>query len=116
MPIVTIKTTARMDTERKKSMTRETMRIIHETVGAPLANIRVFMESYSADDFMGEADNAAVIQVEWVAGKQKEQKKSMIEELTKTMVEKGGINISNVIVLIHEIPLSDVGVAGVPRG
>ena len=57
-----------------------------------------------------------IIEITLFPGRTKEQKKSLIEILTASLVENLHIEATDVFIVIHEPPLENWGMAGVQKG
>lgn len=71
------------------------------------------------DDFEtapGKGEGFMIIEITLFPGRTKEQKKSLIETLTASLVENLHIEATDVFIVIHEPPLENWGMAGVQKG
>ncbi len=57
-----------------------------------------------------------VVRIDWTEGRTAEQKKILIESITKKINEVTGVDKSRIIILINDFPVTNVGVDGKPRG
>ncbi len=71
------------------------------------------------DDFEtapGKGEGFMIIEIALFPGRTKDQKKSLIETLTASLVENLHIEPTDVFIVIHEPPLENWGMAGVQKG
>lgn len=71
------------------------------------------------DDFEtapGKGEGFMIIEITLFPGRTKEQKKSLIEILTSSLVANLHIEATDVFIVIHEPPLENWGMAGVQKG
>ena len=57
-----------------------------------------------------------IVNITWTEGRTDEQKKRLIENITQEIHEVTGVDKSRIIILINDLPLSNVGIGGIPRG
>ena len=53
------------------------------------------------------------VQITWVEGRTPEQKRKIVERVTKALVEDGRVKIENVHVAFHDVPATNYAEAGV---
>ncbi len=57
-----------------------------------------------------------VVRIDWTEGKTVEQKKKLIQNITKEIHETTGVPKERIIILINDLPATNVGLDGEPRG
>ncbi len=57
-----------------------------------------------------------VVNITWTEGRTVPQKKRLIENITQEIHETTGVDKERIIILINDLPGTNVGVGGVPRG
>ena len=64
----------------------------------------------------GETEQFTMIEITMFPGRTKEQKKSVIREITNELHERVGIAPSDVFIVLHDPPLENWGFGGVQKG
>jgi 4-oxalocrotonate tautomerase len=62
---------------------------------------------------MGGKWDMPIVHVNWIEGRSVEQKRELVEKITKAVVEAGKCAPEAVSVIIHDLPRTDIGKAGV---
>ncbi len=57
-----------------------------------------------------------VVNITWTEGRTVEQKKRLIQNITQEIHDVTGVSKDRIIILINDLPKTDVGLGGEPRG
>lgn len=115
MPYVIISATQGISTEQKKQLLQRSSDAVVESIGAPLANVRVLLHELPEGHYLtaGEFDAPGVMfQVDFIEGRSEAQKDALISALSRVGQEATGIPESEVRVRLVDYPKSNMGLAG----
>lgn len=115
MPYVIISATQGISTEQKKQLMQRSSDAVVESIGAPLANVRVLLHELPEGHYLtaGEFDAPGVMfQVDFIEGRSEAQKDALISALSRVGQEATGIPESEVRVRLVDYPKSNMGLAG----
>ncbi|MGB3290337.1 MAG: tautomerase family protein [Burkholderiaceae bacterium] len=115
MPYVTISITPGFSADQKKQLMQRTSDAVVQSIGAPLANVRVLLHELQTGCYLngGKFDTAGLMfLVEFIAGRTVEQKAALIAALSRAGLETTGIPESELRVRLIDFPKTDMGMAG----
>lgn len=115
MPYVIISATQGISTQQKKQLLQRSSDAVVESIGAPLANVRVLLHELPEGHYLtaGEFDAPGVMfQVDFIEGRSEAQKDALISALSRVGQEATGIPESEVRVRLVDYPKSNMGLAG----
>jgi len=115
MPYVTITASDTLSAERKKNLLAKASTAVVESIGAPLASVRVLLHSLATDDYLDGGQYgrpALMLEVALIAGRTEAQKAALIAALSRASSEATGVSEDDVRVRLYDIPTTDMGMAG----
>ncbi|HUH60849.1 MAG TPA: tautomerase family protein [Candidimonas sp.] len=115
MPYVTISASSSFTAEQKKQLLQRSSDAVVDSIGAPLASVRVMLHELAAGQFLnaGKFDTLGVMfVVELIEGRTEELKAALIRSLSRVGYEATGLSESEVRVRIIDFPKENMGMAG----
>jgi len=115
MPYVTISASDHFSTEQKKQLLQRASDAVVESIGAPLASVRVMLHDLPKGYYLnaGQLDTDCVMfVVDFIEGRTDTQKDALIAALSKAGHEVTGVPESEVRVRLVDFPKSNMGMAG----
>ena len=119
MPLVRVDMIKGKDKEYKKTLLECIHEGLVESIGIEDWDRFQRIVEIEPNDFEtapGKGEGFMIIEITLFPGRTKEQKKSLIEILTSSLVENLHIKATDVFIVIHEPPLENWGMAGVQKG
>lgn len=115
MPIITAQLAAGYGTAQKTALLKQATQAIEDSLGAPLASIRIFLQESNANETI-VAGNLGATLLTFIAylieGRTEAQKAALILALNKAGSQSIGISPQDIRVIIQDVPKTDMGVAG----
>lgn len=115
MPYITISATEGLSAEQKKQLLERSSDAIVQSIGAPLASVRVMLQELPHGHYLnaGQFNTPGLMfVVDFIEGRTEEQKAALIAALSKTGFEISGIPESEVRVRLVDFPKANMGMAG----
>lgn len=115
MPILNIFVNHNVTPAQKQQLLELSSQAVVDSIGAPLANVRGIVQTVDANSTIvaGEIGKEQVqVTVYLLPGRTDEQKEALIAALSRAVTDSVGVSDQDSRVIIHDIPLSDMGVAG----
>ncbi|MFA7670188.1 MAG: tautomerase family protein [Burkholderiaceae bacterium] len=115
MPIFTVHLSAGHTPEQKTALLKQSTDAVLESLNAPLPSIRFALHELPADSTIvaGKMGAAQLLYIGYlIEGRSPELKAALIAALSAAASASIGISQQNVRVIIHDIPKTDIGVAG----
>ncbi|NYT86818.1 tautomerase family protein [Pollutimonas harenae] len=115
MPYVTISATTGLSTEKKKQLLERSSDAVVQSIGAPLASVRVLLNELPDGHYLnaGQFNTPGLMfVVDFIEGRTEEQRNALIAALSKTGFEVTGIPESEVRVRLLDFPKGNMGMAG----
>jgi len=115
MPYVTISASEHFSAEQKKQLLQRASDAVVESIGAPLASVRVMLHDLAKGYYLnaGQLDTDCVMfVVDFIEGRTDAQKDALIAALSKAGHEVTGVPESEVRVRLVDFPKSNMGMAG----
>ncbi|MCC2597674.1 tautomerase family protein [Pusillimonas sp. MFBS29] len=115
MPYITISATEGLSAEQKKQLLQRSSDAVEQSIGAPLASIRVMLHELQHGQYLnaGQFNTPGLMfVVDFIEGRTEEQKTALIAALSKTGSEVSGISESEVRVRLVDFPKGNMGMAG----
>ncbi|MGB6103269.1 MAG: tautomerase family protein [Pusillimonas sp.] len=115
MPYVTISATEGLSAEQKKHLLERSSDAVVQSIGAPLANVRVLLSELPNGHYLnaGEFNTPGLMfVVDFIEGRTEDQKNALIAALSKVGLETTGIPESEVRVRLVDYPKANMGMAG----
>jgi len=115
MPYVTISASEHFSAEQKKQLLQRASDAVVESIGAPLASVRVMLHDLAKGYYLnaGQLDTDCVMfVVDFIEGRTDAQKDALIAALSKAGQEVTGVPESEVRVRLVDFPKSNMGMAG----
>lgn len=115
MPIITAQLAAGYSTAQKTALLEQATQSIVDSLGAPLASIRIFLQESNANETIVAGKLGATL-LTFIAylieGRTEAQKAALILALNKAGSQSIGISPQDIRVIIQDVPKTDMGVAG----
>lgn len=115
MPILNILINQNHEPARKKQLLEGVTQAVVDSIGAPLSSIRAAVQTIDSQDAIvaGQIGTTmAQVDVYLLPGRTEDQKASLIAALSKTVANTIQVSDQDSRIIIHDIPLTDMGVAG----
>ena len=115
MPYVTISASQNFSAEQKKHLLERSSAAVVESIGAPLASVRVLLHDLPDGYYLnaGQFNTPAVMfQVELIEGRTDQQKDALIAALSLAGNEATGVSQDEVRVRLIDFPKANMGMAG----
>jgi len=121
MPFAQVHITEGHTAEQKRVLIEKITQAVHDSVGAPKPNIRVWLRELPKTDYgiggtqveaLDDA-NAPFAQMFMMEGRTEEQKKAVIEKVSQALVDATGAALEKTRVWITEVPKTNWGIGGV---
>ena len=115
MPYVTITASDTLTAERKKDLLSRSSAAVVESIGAPLASVRVLLHSLATDDYLDGGHYgrpALMFEVDLIEGRTEELKAALIAALSRAGAEATGVSEEDVRVRLYDVPKINMGMAG----
>ncbi|NYT59625.1 tautomerase family protein [Alcaligenaceae bacterium] len=115
MPYITISATEGLSAEQKKQLLERSSDAIVQSIGAPLASVRVMLHELPHGYYLnaGQFNTPGLMfVVDFIEGRTEEQKTALIAALSKTGCDISGIPESEVRVRLVDFPKGNMGMAG----
>ena len=115
MPILNILLNQNTTPAQKTELLENVSQAVVDSIGAPLSSVRVCLQSIDAQHVIvaGEIGKAmAQVNAYILPGRTEEQKQALIKALSRAIVDYAGVSDQDSRIIIHDIPTSDMGVAG----
>lgn len=115
MPILNILLNQNPAAAQKKELLEAASQAVVDSISAPLANVRAVVQTIAAEDTIvaGQIGTPmAQVDVYLLPGRTEDQKAALIAALSKAVAHTVQISDQDSRIIIHDIPLTDMGVAG----
>ncbi|NLY34961.1 MAG: 4-oxalocrotonate tautomerase [Alcaligenaceae bacterium] len=115
MPFIHAQILAGHSTEQKQALLKNANNAVQESIGAPVASIRITLQEFQPHEAMvsGQEGNAfATIQVHLIEGRTEALKAALIAALSQAASESLGISQEEIRVMAIDVPKENMGVAG----
>ncbi|TEA79451.1 tautomerase family protein [Allopusillimonas ginsengisoli] len=115
MPYVTISTSQHFPAEQKKQLLQRASDAVVESIGAPLAAVRVMLHDLPETHYLNGGQfgtDAVMFVVELIEGRTEAQKAALIAALSRVGNEITGLSEEEVRVRLIDFPKTDMGMAG----
>lgn len=115
MHIINLQLSAGCTAAQKTDLLKKASQVVVETVNAPLPTVRIALQEIEHDHAIvaGEiGTRMATFVVYLIVGRTEEQKAALIAGLNKVTAETAGISDQHVRILVHDMPKTDIGMAG----
>ena len=120
MPFAQVHITEGHSADQKRVLIREITQAVHDSVGAPMPNIRVWLRELPKADYgiggepveaLDDA-NAPFAQMFMMEGRSEEQKAAVIDLVSQAFVDALGAALEKTRVWITEVPKTNWGIGG----
>ena len=120
MPFAQVHITEGHSADQKRVLIREITQAVHDSVGAPMPNIRVWLRELPKTDYgiggtqveaLDDA-NAPFAQMFMMEGRTEEQKAAVIDLVSQAFVDALGAALEKTRVWITEVPKTNWGIGG----
>lgn len=115
MPILNILLNQNPAPAQKKELLEAASQAVVDSISAPLANVRAAVQAVAPEDTIvaGQIGTPmAQIDVYLLPGRTEDQKAALIAALSKAVAQTVQISDQDSRVIIHDMPVTDMGVAG----
>ncbi|MFW8566652.1 tautomerase family protein [Orrella sp. 11846] len=115
MPIMHTRIPTGSSQEQKTTLLQSLSQDVVETIGAPLANVRVTLEEVApADTIVGGTlgHSMAFVELILIEGRTAEAKAAVIKALAQTIEKVIGVSQQDTRIMVVDAPKTDLGVAG----
>ncbi len=115
MPILNIQITQGCSAAQKTDLLKKMTQAVIDSVSAPLASIRIVLQEVPRDHVIvaGKIGHEMVlVTAGLIAGRSEALKAALIAAIANSVEQATEISTQNVRVILHDIPKSDMGVAG----
>lgn len=115
MPILNIVLNQHHTPNQKQQLLQGVSQAVVDSIGAPLANVRATVQTIDPQDSIvaGQIGTPmAQVDVYLLPGRTEDQKAALIAALSKTVADTIQVSDQNSRIIIQDIPLTDMGVAG----
>lgn len=115
MPILTIHVNQECTDNQKQQLLQEASQAVAESIPAPVDNVRISVHTISPQDAIiaGQIGTPmALVNVYLLAGRTEAQKQALIAALNPVIARTTLISDQQIRIVLHDIALTDMGVAG----
>jgi len=115
MPYLTITATPGLSADQKKQLLERSSDAVVQSIGAPLANVRVMLHELGRDHYLdaGQYGRQTVMyEVDFIEGRTEELKSALIAALSKAAHEATGLSEQSIRVRLCDFPKTNMGMAG----
>src|SRR3546814_19745143 len=114
MPYVTITSSPGLSAEQKKALLRQSSDAVVESIGAPLASVRIMFNELPDGHYLkaGEFNTKALMfQVDFISGRHHDQKAALIATLMRPYFKAPGLHTTQVPMPVVDLPPTPMAVA-----
>jgi len=115
MPMLNVQILQGHSAEKKTDLLKKLTQSVVDSIGAPLASVRVVLQEIPADHVIvaGEIGKEMVmITVGLIRGRTEDQKAAVIAAMFEATEQALGVSKQNIRVILFDRPATDFGVAG----
>lgn len=115
MPYVTISASQHYSDEQKKQLLQRASDAVVESIGAPLASVRVMLHDLPATHYLNAGKfgtDALMFVVDFIEGRTEAQKDALIGALSRAGSDVTGLSEAEVRVRLVDFPKANMGMAG----
>lgn len=115
MPILNVQIMQGHSVTQKADLLRNMTQAVVDSVNAPLHTVRIVLEEVAAQHVIvaGEIGKPmALVSANLIQGRTEELKAALIQALAQAVERSIGLSTQDVRVILHDIPKTDIGVAG----
>jgi 4-oxalocrotonate tautomerase family enzyme len=115
MPMLNVQILQGHSAEKKTDLLKKLTQSVVDSIGAPLASVRVVLQEIPADHVIvaGEIGKEMVmITVGLIRGRTEDQKAAVIAAMFEAIEQALGVSKQNIRVILFDRPATDFGVAG----
>jgi 4-oxalocrotonate tautomerase family enzyme len=115
MPMLNVQILQGHSAEKKTDLLKKLTQSVVESIGAPLASVRIVLQEIPADHVIvaGEIGKEMVmITVGLIRGRTEDQKAAVIAAMFEATEQAIGVSKQNIRVILFDRPATDFGVAG----
>lgn len=115
MPILTIHVNQECTDNQKQQLLQEASQAVAESIPAPVDNVRISVHTIGPQDAIiaGQIGTPmALVNVYLLAGRTEAQKQALIAALNPVIARTTLISDQQIRIVLHDIALADMGVAG----
>jgi 4-oxalocrotonate tautomerase family enzyme len=115
MPMLNVQILQGHSAEKKTDLLKKLTQSVVDSIGAPLASVRVVLQEIPADHVIvaGEIGKEMVmITVGLIRGRTEDQKAAVIAAMFEATEQAIGVSKQNIRVILFDRPATDFGVAG----
>ena len=115
MPIINVQISQGFSAAQKSALLQGMTQDVVASVGAPLASVRIVLQEIPPEHIIvaGEpGKELALVTVNLIQGRSDALKAALIAAVANAVEQSTGMSTQNVRVVLHDIPKTDLGVAG----
>ena len=115
MPIINVQISQGFSAAQKSALLQGMTQDVVASVGAPLASVRIVLQEIPPEHIIvaGEpGKEMALVTVNLIQGRSDALKAALIAAVANAVEQSTGMSTQNVRVVLHDIPKTDLGVAG----
>lgn len=115
MPILTVLVNQQYTPEQKTALLKSTSQAVVDSLGAPISSVRVSLQTIDAHDVIVEGEigkEMVLVTAMILPGRTEEKKLALMAALSKAINDTIGVSDQNSRIVLHDIPTTDMSVAG----